>query len=251
LKLEFFYCLVEDNDGLKGKIKVRVLPDMLGLEETMLPWVRPFLNEASEKSFSLNTPKKGSYIWCLFQDDSFTEEGWYLKEAFLENNFKDTLLSSSFSKIEGLSTQKVNEVHFAHYEDGTIRFSNDTTKEYGILHSSGSYVVILADGSIKANSVAEIELKNQTAALKIDSSGNVEVSAAGLIKLAGEAEHLVTYSQLKSVIDGIKMNMDARIFIDPLSGVTGNVVPSFAADLFDPTSSLNLQAMKATKVKTG
>jgi hypothetical protein len=257
MKVDLFYGKVEsiEDPDRKGRIQVRVLPEMEGASKDDLPWVRSFLQKTmTDTSQTHDLPVEGSYVWCIFLDVPYFKDGWFISGVFVDKSFDFDSVTQALSAIDGFSGNAYKDLHFTRHEDGTIIFRNPNTKEAGFLSSTGTYLFVDQNGATNVYAKGAIKVSNDNASVEIESgaAGNVIVDpGAGNIQLAGSTDSLVKYSQLASIIRGLKANLDARIMIDPLSGVTGTVNPGMASDVFDPMAQTNLTQMEATKVKTG
>lgn len=255
MKLELYYGKVESIDDSQklSRAQVRILPEMQGATRDDLPWLRPFIRGSmTAESSTHDLPEVGSFVWCIFLDVPYFKDGWYIGGVFVDKNFDFDSVANELSDIDGFSGNAYADLHFNRFEDGTIMFRNKTTKEYGILFSNGAYLFTDQQGNLSSYSPQTIKASNPKGSVTIDgATGNIVLDpGTGEIQLAGSTDYLVKHSQLKAILQGIMANLDARMMIDPLSGMTGTVNPAMMTPVFDPMAQTNLEAMKAEKVKT-
>jgi hypothetical protein len=156
--------VIDNNDPDKnGKVKVRILPEMLDFKETLLPWAGIYHEGNDCSAHSL--PEKNSYVHVLIEDWPFNKKIRIIYDDFIEglyiyNNF-------SLSGVTELSTQTYPQPYFKKYKDGTIEFHNTSTGEYGILYKGGQYELYDSNGNYIVN-VKNKKLKfyNDTTSLK-------------------------------------------------------------------------------------
>jgi hypothetical protein len=241
----------------KGRIQVRLLPDLKDAPATALPWVPAFSTRFSGQTASdYNPPDKDSPVWCLFLD-KYLQQGFYLGGIQIENDFDFNSVANALANIPNLNSQDQTATKFTQFSDGTITFQNPTTKEFGVLHSSGSFMVFMADGSINAYSVGGINIKNsQGVEIDLSNSGSLSISAPQGVSIVGQnvkfgtasatTDFLVTYNSLQQILTELITQNSAMIMIDPLTGTTGTVLPALGiAALFPTISSLQIPSLKA------
>ena len=257
MKLDLYYGTVvslSDPDNL-GRIQVRILPELSESAEADLPWVGAFtsITNGDGKSFSHSPPAKGSPVWTVFTDD-YLQVGFYLGGPTLDNSFDFSAIASALGAIPSLSSQEVEKTEFRRFSDGTITFNNPVTKEFGILHSTGSFSLIRADGTIEAYSKAQIKFANDNGSFALAADGNIYLTGPSLkfknaMTGATIDDYLVTFTKLKSVLNTIFTYMSTMMMVDPLSGSTGAVMPAIAIDLMFPT--LKVPGGDVDQIKSG
>ena len=149
IELKLYYAEVVANDDQTApdatklsRIKVRLLPEMKGIVDSYLPWVRPFLiGGMSATNFSHNPPEIGSKVWCLFTDNTF-HDGYYLSGAFIDGFFQPTTVDTSLANITEVVTTVYPNLKFYLFKDGTILFENSSNGDVGVYQNSGSYIFI-------------------------------------------------------------------------------------------------------------
>ncbi len=255
--LNMYFGIVIDNDDptLKSRVKVRILPEMTNANEDHLPWLEIFNAGSTNGNTLKHEPLEiGSSVWCLFTDQSL-RTGWYFSGFFVNEKFDFGSIDMTISEF---TIGDYKDLRLTRFEDGTVRFINVNTGVSGVYHNTGSYVVFDADGGITGYSKDKIHFYNDDNSLTLETgtSSNITIdSVAGNINLNGSANSLVKYLDLKLILDFLFLNLDTRMYIDPLSGVTGIVNPTHITTTFDtglvPGPTSKLTTMEATKVKTG
>ncbi len=231
-----------DDPDQKGKIQVRILPELQDASEDTLPWLRPFSqasNTTEEQEF--DPPEVGSPVWVSFWDEYF-QQGFWLGGPPAEDNFDFSKITKGLAPLN-LETQTVEQTKFRRYADGTIFFWNDTTHEYGTMHSTGSWSIIRKDGSI------EFSGKDQKASLILLPSGEITYDSSVGHRFTGkdlqfQGDFLVSYSKLKAILENMVTVMGQTTVTDPLSGMAGPVMPAFLMSALFPTTTMDLSAIK-------
>lgn len=253
LPFNLYYGIVEniEDPDQKSKVAVRILPEMQSVVKDDLPWLQPFLaGSVTGETMKHNPIKVGSPVWCIFSDDTY-KYGWYISGVFIDKKFDHEKVSTELSNIAEGDPSNYNDINYTRHEDGTIYFHNNNTGMTGIYHNTGSYVIFDTDGNITGYSKGKIHLYNDNNSLLLDDSPGIQIDpSTGDIELAGNAKTLVKYEDLIEVIDIILANLDSRMMIDPLTGTTGNAVPSFISKTYYPVYEQKKLDMQAKQLKT-
>jgi hypothetical protein len=225
--------VVDTNDpDQKGRVKVRLLPEMKDAQESHLPWVYPFLIQSmTEDAFSHIYPDQGSLVWCFFTSDSF-HTGYFISSVFLEDIFDYSVVEDAISNISEVQSPQYPQAKFTKYSDGTVVFTNTDTGDMGVYHSSGTYTVIDRDGGVFVKSNKNIKLYNGDASIEMKEDGTIEqTNDSGLgntftitsdgFEFNGNAKTLVRFQDLKTVLSTVFQTQDTAVIADPLSGVAG------------------------------
>lgn len=252
LQTKLYYGKVENNTDPenRGRIQVRILPEMEGMTKSDLPWLRPFLQKAmTSESTSFDPLEEGSTVWCLFLDEYF-HDGWYIAGVFVDGYFNYDRVKSDLGNISEIGAQNLPDAKFTRYKDGTIQFHNSNTGESGTLHKSGSYVVFDSDGNITAYGSKAIKLYNSSASIELDQAGNIKQDADGTFQFNGTGDQLVKFNQLATILNGMLLNIKTTMMmIDPLTGVTGTVQPPTIPNINTYTPA-QVNQIAATKLQT-
>lgn len=179
---------VIDNNDLdkEDKIKVKIYPEFIDIKNSDLPWISPYNNgkDGQKDIGKRNIPEKDSWIRVAILDN-FWQEIFYVEGQFLIDNklyslFNDTLKS----KVSELGTQTYPQPNIIEtFKDGSCEFRNTDTGEYCLLHNSGSYFFIDADGKFYVNSLdKEIKVYNNNGSFLLENSGNMTLEK-GLLKI--------------------------------------------------------------------
>jgi len=254
IPVELFYGIVEDNnDPLeKGRLKIRLLPEMEEASSDHLPWLEPFFGGQNTKTtaYIKESYDIGAPLWCFFYSSSFTR-GWYITGVFLETPFNFDSIKSDLSSIAEDEVGEASNISFSRYRNGTVEFKDNSSGYMGVYHASGSYAIFDSNGGIVAYSKSNIKMYTDDNMIELkDTAGIVINSGAGTITFNGSGNTLVKYSELSRILSAITSNMDARILSDPISGVCGPVLPPFTIATYAPTLTTDKINMNADKLET-
>lgn len=176
-------------DGKKaGRIQVKVYPDNKDVPDTMCPWFRPFFSTKTSLEYSYDPIPIGSLVWILSVPE-FQGAAFYLPTSFIDGFFNPSTVDSSLAAVTEASIGSYPDLSFNKTVDGSIMFHNKTNGAMGILHKSGSYVIINETGDIiqRSASTTSIEVKKDNT---IEISGKVKITetSSGIPTAAGTLE---------------------------------------------------------------
>lgn len=157
--------VIDINDPDKqGKIKIRILPELEMVEESLLPYAIPFSTTLSESEISNNLPLINSTIRVLV--DKYWKRFYYIGNRYFYNLFDFSKVSDKLNNINDINKDYEN-IKFTLHRDGGLEFHNTLDSSHGYIHKSGSYILMDSDGNIKADSKAnKITVKNDITDLK-------------------------------------------------------------------------------------
>jgi hypothetical protein len=197
--------VVDNNDTDKlGKIKVRVLPEMNGVEESNLPWCRPFIlnGGGKEGSGTQNIPEVGEYIKVIIRD-KFWQHIEYISGDYIENGYPYSDFSSIVSSMTELGSQTYPQPKFIKtFSDGSFYFHNSSTGESGVYNKNGSYCMFDSAGQIIVHG------NNQNIIIDGATSGKITVKNSTatlhtiLKDLIGIVKNIITPANLVSASPG-------------------------------------------------
>lgn len=147
---------ITDTDN-KGKIQVKPYPLMTDIPDADCPWVRPFLATATNETY-INIPPVSSLVWIM-DFDNFVHNSFYLPYSTLDGLIDMTNDIADIGTATGLSMGTSSDITYHKTEDGTVTFRNKKTGVLGLVHKSGSYVTIAANGDIKIVSEGSITVE--------------------------------------------------------------------------------------------
>jgi len=134
-----------------GKIQVRILPDLIDVEQSLLPWVGKYSIGAGTNSMIgiHEVPEIGTFVRVVIEDYPFLQRVRYISDDYVEglyiyNKFEDVTISE-------LTTQTYPQPFFKCYKDGTIDFHNSSTGEHGTFYKNGQYILIDSTGNLFVN----------------------------------------------------------------------------------------------------
>lgn len=134
---------IDDPDSL-GKIQIKVIPEMEGVDDDLLPWVRPFsIGGMSKDHFSFNPPPVNSMVWVGFIDKYF-KKGYYISGQHIDGFFSYVSAKNKADQTGDSNTSYPN-LRFYLFEDGGIVFHNSETGNFGVVHNGGSYILVKQD----------------------------------------------------------------------------------------------------------
>lgn len=147
----------------KGKVKVRILPELNGVLEDSLPWIGPETKSDTGSSSGIgthNVPDLNSHIEVKIVNKYWTEIYYTYSSPNSEESLYETVVSEL--NIEELTPPTYPQPSFKRTKDGTIFFHDTETGDVGLQHSSGLYVLISSDGSLYVRSLGDISFKGAT-----------------------------------------------------------------------------------------
>jgi hypothetical protein len=250
----YYGKVIDDSDpDEKGKIQVRLLPEMKDMTEADLPWLYPFLMEnQSEEAYSHKPLEIGSTVWCIFLDEYF-KYGFFIAGAFINDLFDFSSIKDDLGNISEIDAQEYPNPRFTRYNDGTIVFTNTQTGEMGIYHSTGSYAVFDSEGSATVYSTKSIKLYNDANSIELEDSGDIIQDSNGFtatltssgLEVNGNTKTMVTFEDLQLLFNKLLGLLDAHTQIDPLTGSTG--IPQVP---LTPQLTTDISNLQTTNVKT-
>lgn len=142
-----------DDPDQKGKVQVKMLPEMVDIRDKDCPWFQPFNGNSSDSELKNNPPQVGSLIWVL-ADDKFFHRFYTDFKYDIDGKFNYSNVDSVLGAITGLDKEYKN-IQFTLYEDKSLSFHNRVDGSHGIISSNGAYYIIDKDGKIRLNSDAD------------------------------------------------------------------------------------------------
>lgn len=158
--------VVDNNDpDKKGKIKIRILPEMQDFQENMLPWSAVYSNQSGlsqdvgeHKIFEI-----GSLIRVIIEDEYYKKIR-YISDDYIEGFY--IYDSCDVSSISELDAQTYPQPYFKITKDGTIEFHNTISGEKGTLFKGGGYILHDKNGNIFVKPSSKIKIYNDSTSLK-------------------------------------------------------------------------------------
>ena len=162
---------INDPDEI-GRIQVRILPEMIGVDNDLLPWVRPFnVGGMTRNEFSFNPPPENSRVWVMFID-KYYKKGYYLSGQHIDGFFS-YVTAKNKAEQTGESGTAYPNLKFYMMEDGGLIFYNTQTGNMGAVHKDGSYVYLQGNSIVLNNGTGMIEMQSNGT---VDINGNLTVS---------------------------------------------------------------------------
>lgn len=156
VEARLFYGLVTNNDdsthtdGLqKGRIQVRLLPELKDATETLLPWADALTQEGmSANAYSRKAYTVGDSVWLLDLYDDNYKQLKIISGAFVAGLFDYESVETALDTISDITLGDYKNITFKLTPDGSIFFNNNVTGAMGIYHNTGNYVVFDATGGL-------------------------------------------------------------------------------------------------------
>lgn len=162
--------VIDNNDTFqKGKIKIRILPEMKDVKENLLPWIPPYEQGSGSSTSSMihDVPEIDDKIKVIIVDDYWQTIYW-TKAPYIKGFYDYTNWTSIKSSMTELGTSTYPQPSFQKFADGTMIFRNSNTGDIGIYHKSGTYCIIDKDGDIVLKSSSKIKVENTLYNLNTD-----------------------------------------------------------------------------------
>lgn len=164
-------------DGKKlGRAQIKVLPEHKDVNDSQCPWFYPFLATKNTSEYSFDPPPIGSLVFILSVPE-FVGGAFYLPASFINGFFDADSIDTELGSVSEISAGSYPQLSFNKTSDGSIMFHNKTNGAMGILHKSGSYIVISESGDI-------VQRSSSTSSIQINTDGTIVV--AGEVSLTGE-----------------------------------------------------------------
>jgi hypothetical protein len=181
----------------KGGIRIKILPELKDVPDDKCPIAYPFFSFNSANELSNDMPEENSIIRVLV--NSYYTLFYYLPNQIFPALFDYTLITTKLGDASEISGTDYKDLKFRMYRDGALEFHNKDTGEHGIIHSSGSYMVMDESGNIIVNGGSnKLKIYNDAINLKEildDIQGIIKniITPSNLIDGEGRP---VTYSQV-------------------------------------------------------
>lgn len=189
----------------KGKIQVKIYPEMIDFKDSDLPWVEIY-NKGSGISSDVGIhefPEVGTWVRVLIEDYPFLRKIRITSDDYVEGLYIYSK-ESGLSAISELGTQTYPQPLFRIYKDGTIDFHNSSTGEHGTLYKNGQYYLV--------NSSGDIFLNSKDKPIKVyNSSGYYTLTTTGIHELSGNTKSLVTYAELDSDLQNLLTSLNTQL----------------------------------------
>lgn len=180
--------VIDNNDpDKKGKVQLRILPEMKDVDEDKLPWCFPFMpsHGGGENPVS-EIPENDDMVTAFIKDPS-----WIYIEYMAADYIEDKYPYADFEDIVGdmteLGTQTYPNPQLRKYKDGSFSFHNTATGEHGFYNKNGSYCLFDVNGDVYVYSKDKVKIyddhgnmiKTTSSGLEIeDKSGNTIVMSS-------------------------------------------------------------------------
>ena len=211
--------VIEYNDEEKrGRVLVRILPEMSETPASLLPWAVPlnidFSGTSKETGYTHQVPEISSFIYCDVSDDwtlfEYTKDIPYLgtKYSYDEN------LKIITDSVEDLEEQVYPQPSYRKTKDGSINFLNTETGEQGLVLPSGFYSHIRANGTVK--------IKSLETSIEILENGSIKYESSNIsFNFDNEAKEFVLTG-----VDRVKIGSagDVAVLFEPLKEILSKLL---------------------------
>jgi hypothetical protein len=201
LKLYTGKVISTDDEDIKGRIQIKILPEMKDINDDDCPFLEPFFGNSSEDEIIQDFPPTNTLVWCLC-DENFYDK-YYLWRRNIKGTYDfDTVknLLDKFSDADS-SDSDYQYLKFYLYEDQSLAFHNSNNGEHGFLHKNETYTLYDKDGNLFIyGKDKDIKIYNDNGYFLIPSNGNIELN--------GDQDFAVAYNDLKTAFDQLKSDFD-------------------------------------------
>lgn len=184
LTLHTATVLRNDDEDLKSKIQIRVLPQMKLVKDDDCPWAIPFCSHNSsggieKPMMSADVPFVGETIWVLV--DEYWKRFYYVSRRFFEGCFDSETITSIFDNMgttiddlegddnvsegpnplaDNLAISDDNPFYnlkFTMYHEGSLMFHNQVDGTHGFIqytiegNDTPTFIIIDKDGNVATN----------------------------------------------------------------------------------------------------
>ena len=167
----------------KGLYQIRILPEMIDVEDDLLPWVPLYQmgNGFSSETISYNVLEIDSFVKVIIEDWPHLRQIRVISNDYIEGLFTRPDLSG----ISEISEQTYPQPSYTIYKDGSISFHNSETGEHGFLYANGGYFLIDENGNTYVNTLdKETKIYNDKGSINLKNDGSVEIKSQKDLTLA-------------------------------------------------------------------
>ena len=216
--------VVDINDENEtGKIKVRVYPELIDVDEDFLPWASCYSNSINGTSESVGEhtfPEVDSWVRVFIEDYPV-----FQRVRIISNDYVEGLYiykkAEGLTEITELDEQTYPQPIFKFYKDGTIQFHNTDTGESGTLYGDGSYQIKDKNGNIISYSINEHKFYNDKGYIKLTNDGKIELN--------DNKDFAVKFKPLDSGLKAYKTQIDT--YLTALYSLLGTPYPGSSLDI--------------------
>jgi len=204
--------VVNNLDPLQtGRVQVQVLPMLVNVDSTLLPWAIPAmpLSSGSGSGYgSFNVPNTGSWVWVFFEQGSIYQPV-YFAEAVDPTRGVPSFSSTHYPNSRGLQTKNGIKIYtddttktiYLETPGGLLGKLDDATNTITLSQStSGSYIEIDPIGEVTIQclniNVIATESGSGTGNGTLNISGNIALNVTGTTNLTSTGVTTITGSQV-------------------------------------------------------
>ena len=161
--------VIDNNDTTKkGGIKVRIFPDMLEVDESLLPWAFPlnFGTGLSSSNQVHKVPEINSFVRIIVEDKYFRRIR-YIFNDYVPSVYSYDTLASKITSISEKGTFTYPQPNFEVTPDNYVKYHDTSSGEIGEITKSGAYTIQDPSGNFtRSLKLGKYKLKNDLQSLK-------------------------------------------------------------------------------------
>lgn len=224
------------NNPKLGRVQVKLLMAHREVDvgdanqKQMLPWARPFMHSFPT---SFNPPAVGSKVWVVCLDEFYKNIMYLNNLVFNVDVPLETLLTTDFKDFPSNEAGVKLNVQFPQFRffklpNGSVFFFDTVTKELGVWHSAGAFIMFSADGSITVRTNGKVDIKSD-GQVKVESGANVSIKAGTTMPLEANGVHLGQLIIDLATVVGKTIN--GANYMSPVGPCTSPLIAEEAASL--------------------
>lgn len=203
----------------KGRVQVRIYPELVDVPDSDLPWATPLIEQNIH-----HVPPLNSFVLVEVSED-WTSFKYSLITPFARSTYP-------YEEIKGIigGSHTYPEPMAMKTEDGSVLFYDQSTQECGIVHSSGTKIIL-------------------------DKTGHVKIEGVTDIQLGGNTDDGVLYSALATILNAVisHTHVVSTVVTGTITGTsvagTGAGTASASTELATVVTATPVTSIKSTKVK--
>lgn len=233
----------------KGRVKVRIYPELNGLKTDDLPWADPIMPVYNNVSL---IPKLDSFLYTEVSDD-WVEFKYSDSVDYILENYKYADVKETLDSIDEIESVNYPDPDFKINPNGFIEFYNKTNKETGYIHPSNTFVIFKENGdyyiknpdmfemhfsenkiemknlkkfTVGSESGAEFSLDTENKKLSISGIESVEFEDTTKFSVGSAENSAVLYAPLKAILDTLKTHTHPWSQVVPSTSIATIISPA-------------------------
>jgi hypothetical protein len=244
LKLYTGKVISVDDEDKKGRIQIKILPEMKDVNDSDCPFLEYFFGNSSEDELVQDFPPVNTLVWCLC-DENFYDK-YYLGRRNIKGTYDFDTVKDLLDSIDDItySDTDYKSLKFYLYEDGSLFFHNKSEGYRGFLHKDSTYDLYDKDGNrFIYGKDKDIKIYNDNGYFLIPTNGNIEIN--------GDQDYAVAYNDLKTAFDQLKSDFDnfVNITYNLHTHATAPPGPISVPSVTGSSSSADMSGAKIDSIK--